>query len=416
MSPTPRAAGLLAAVAVGMLVVPPELAALAAVAVVAAAVADGAAVRRIPEVERRAPVIVSRGVTADIHVGVSAPAAASAVRVRQPRPADVDIEPDESDRDLVARLTAHRRGRHVLPAVATRVDGPLGLGRRYARPGRAHELLVYPDLVSARRIATAARSGRYRGPGGLARGALGLGTEFESVRDYQTDDDVRQVNWTATARLGRPMSNQHRIEQDRDVICVVDSGRLMGAPIAGRTRLDASLDAVAALAAVADDAGDRIGAIAFDGAIARRLSPTHSGGAAVVRALFDLEHSEADSDYELAFRAVGRAKRAFVVVFTDILEEAAARALVAAVPILARHHHVVVASCTDTDLTALIEGEPASPHDVFAAAVALDVLAERRRVAVRLRHAGAEVLEAEPGSLGAACAERYLRAKARARL
>src|SRR5690349_22529174 len=45
---------------------------------------------------------------------------------------------------------------------------------------------------------------------------LGIGTDFESVRDYAPDDDVRQVNWRATARVGRPMSNQYRIDQDRD--------------------------------------------------------------------------------------------------------------------------------------------------------------------------------------------------------
>src|SRR5207253_8103026 len=49
-----------------------------------------------------------------------------------------------------------------------------------------------------------------------ARGPLGLGTEFELIREYEPDDDIRQVNWRATARLGRPMSNQYRLEQDRE--------------------------------------------------------------------------------------------------------------------------------------------------------------------------------------------------------
>src|SRR5437764_1031252 len=82
-------------------------------------------------------------------------------------------------------------------------------------------------------LALAVRQGRFRDAGQRSRGPLGLGLEFESVRDYLPDDDIRQVNWRATARLGRPMSNQHRVEQDRDVLCVVDAGRLMGAPLEG---------------------------------------------------------------------------------------------------------------------------------------------------------------------------------------
>ena len=77
-------------------------------------------------------------------------------------------------------------------------------------------------------------AGRWRSPGRRARGPLGLGTELESVRDYLPDDDIRQVNWRATARLGRPMSNQYRIEQDRDVRCP-RSTRAADGRAAGRT-------------------------------------------------------------------------------------------------------------------------------------------------------------------------------------
>ena len=61
-------------------------------------------------------------------------------------------------------------------------------------------MLVYPDLPAARRLALAVRQGRFREQGRLTRGPLGLGTDFESIRDYAPDDDVRQINWRATDR------------------------------------------------------------------------------------------------------------------------------------------------------------------------------------------------------------------------
>ena len=414
MSPAPRLAWLLAAVSLSALVVPPGVAVLGALALVAAAVVDLLAVRAAPRVVRTGPHVMARGVRGPLILEVEAPGAA---RVRQPVPPDLGLEPSEADGRLESSLLPRRRGRHVLPAAAVRVEGRLGLARVTSRSGAAGEVLVYPDLPAAHRLVTAVRQGRFRDPGLLTRGPLGLGTDFESIRDYLPDDDIRQVNWRASARVGRPMSNQYRVEQDRNVVCCVDVGRLMAAPVAQDvTRLDAALDAAVAVALVADEVGDQCGVLAFADTVKRRVPPRRRGGRAVVEALFDLEPTPVESDYEAAFRRIGGGKRSLVLVFTDLLEETAARPLVEAIPVLARRHHVVVASVRDPDLDAVVRTPPTQMADVFAAAVVVDALAARERAAAQLRRAGAEVLEAPAHALAAACVATYLRAKARARL
>jgi uncharacterized protein (DUF58 family) len=375
------------------------------------------------------PDVLARGVPARLSIALApsadstadggAIAAGATLRVRQASVPDLEIAPREGDGGaLEARVVGLRRGRHTLPGVAARAVGPLGLGAWYhgASASEGVELRVYPDMPAARRLALAVRLGRFREPGAVPRGPLGLGTEFESVREYQPDDDIRQVNWRATARLGRPMSNDYRLERDREVVCLVDAGRLMAAPLRDRTRLDAAVDAAVAVALVADVVGDRCGVVVFDSEVRRRLPARRAGGEAVVQALYDVEPRPVESDYELAFRALGGTKRSLVIVFSDLLDAAAARSLVDAVPVLARRHAVAVASASDPDLAALVRSSPGSAADVYAAAAALDVLDERAAVAARLRHAGAEVIEAPAEGLGAACAGVYLRAKARARL
>jgi uncharacterized protein (DUF58 family) len=415
VSPTPRAAWLLGGVAAGALVLPLEVAIIAGVVVAVVTAYDASAARGSSAMlRRRAPTWLARGVPAELHLDLD-PSAAR-VRLRQPVPPDLHLDPSEADGELRATVVARRRGRHRLPPTAARIEGALGLGCCYRSMGEDAEVLVLPDLPSAWRLAHAVRRGRFGAEGRNRRGPLGLGTDFESIRDYLPDDDIRQVNWRATARLGRPMSNQYRIEQDRDVLCVVDAGRLMGAPLGDVTRLDAAVDAVAALAFVAQALGDRCGAVAFDDHVLRRVAPRRKGADGIVRALFDLEPSGADSDYELAFRTVSRNKRSFVVVFTDLLDEGAARTLLDAVPLLAAHHSVVVASASDIDLDRMVADAPDSVQDVYAAAVALDVVQARARVVARLARAGAHTVEARPGRLGAACVASYLRAKERARL
>jgi uncharacterized protein (DUF58 family) len=415
MSPTPRAALIVLALVPLAFFAPAVLVLGLAVTVAALVVIDALAVRKTPELTREAPEILARGVASKLELR-SEDQLVGRLHIRQPRIPDIDIEPSEADAPLEARLTARRRGRHVLPRAATRRYGPLGLGTWTRHVGEEHELRVYPDIVEGSRLALAVRQGKFRELGQRSRGPLGLGTEFESVREYLPDDDFRQLNWRATARLGRPMSNQYRIEQDRDVICVVDLGRLMAAPAGDRTRLDAALDAAVAVCAVADEVGDRSGAIAFDSEIRRRVSPRRRGARTVTQAFFDLEPTSLDSDYGLAFHAIGSAKRAFVLVLTDLLEEVAARSLLAAMPLLSRRHAVVVASASDPDLTEILTREPETRSDVMAASVANEMLTTRARVASRLRRTGAEVIEARPDRLAAACTRAYLTAKSRARL
>jgi uncharacterized protein (DUF58 family) len=414
VTPTHRAALAFAALAVAAPFVSSWLVLLAAAALVSATVVDALLVRDAPRLRREAPTVVVRRLPSRLRLELD-PARGWA-RVRQPVGPDLQLVPGEHRGLLDAELVGLRRGRHSLPRPVVRLRGPLGLGAWTHRTGKAAELVVYPDLPGARRLAAAVRRGRFREEGRRTRGPLGLGTDFESLRDYSPDDDVRQVNWLATARLGRPISNQFRLERDRDVICLVDCGRLTAAPVEEATRLDITIDAAVAVATVAEALGDRCGALAFDAEIRRAVAPRRAGARHVVGALFDLEPVAVDSDYERAFRELTRPKRAFLLILTDLIEPAAARSLVEALPVLTRHHAVAVAAVADPDLAELATAEPRTAQDVYRTAVALDVLDARARAVAQLRHAGADVIEAPPKRFSAACVSAYLRAKARARL
>jgi uncharacterized protein (DUF58 family) len=218
------------------------------------------------------------------------------------------------------------------------------------------------------------------------------------------------------------MSNVYRVEQDRDVMFLLDTGRLMTAPAAAAaagTLLDRALDAVTAVALAADDLGDHCGAIAFDAEVRRELAPRRLGGRRVVHALFDLQPSERDSDFERAVLRVGGARRALVLIFTDLIDEQAARSLLRAAPMLARRHAVVVAGVRDPLLDELAEGDEDADGDPERAARALaasSVLAARERTVLSIRRTGADVVLAPSRSLPQRCVQAYLRAKARARL
>ena len=396
--------------------VAPVVVVVAGCVVVGLALADALVLaRQVPRATRSRPPVLARGATMDFEVDVTLDAARS-VLVRQPVPPELGLHPAEArGRTLRATLTARHRGTHTVPPAVVRSSGPLGLARRDRPVLEPTPVTVFPDLPHARRMAIARRTAR-SAEEGRVRSRLGLGTEFETVRDYSPDDDVRQINWMATSRVGRPMSNQYRVDENRDLFCMVDSGRLMAAPLGGGTRLDVALDAVAALAVAADDAGDRVGAMAFDSAVRRVLSPRRRGAEAVVRALYDLEPVEQESAYDEAFQAAGGRKRALLVLFTDVMDATAARPLLEAVPVLLRRHAVLIATCRDPEVTATADAVPGRLFDVYRAAVALEVLESRRHALAVLRARGALVVDVEPPHFAAACVAGYFRLKQRARL
>lgn len=417
MSPTGRTVALLAVAAVGVLWWPAPLSIGLVVAVVAVALGEAIAVRRVPTVRRTVPAEVVRGVPVPLAIEVAA-GPLQRVRVRQPQTGELRVTPAEGDDGLVGELVAVGRGRHELPPVVVRVLGPLGLVRWVHEVGPPATVTAHADLPGARRLATAVRQGRFADQG-RRRGPLGLGTDFENVREYRPEDDVRRINWLAGERTGRPMANQYREETEREVWCLVDAGRLLASPVGDRTRLDVALDAVAAVAAVADVAGDRIGAVTFAGEVLDVVAPRRAAAEGLVRRLDLLEPRIVDSDYDAAFAQVAGAKRALVVVFTDLFDRAAAAPLVDAVPILLRRHAVLIASVVDPDLARAVAPDPAVAADRRAPARALvagDLLAERDHVRAALAGAGAVVVEAEAERLPSACVVGYLRLKSTARL
>ncbi|HEY5274044.1 MAG TPA: DUF58 domain-containing protein [Acidimicrobiales bacterium] len=398
-------------------VISPILALAGLLALALFSIADALRLRGDLDVDVAMPSRLVRGASYDFVVepkGIDA--LSRRCRVRQAMPPGVLITPSEAGGSLHASVTASRRGRVQFPPAAVRLDGPLHLMRRTWSYPNDQIVAVIPDVPAATRLARASRQRESVGQVGFTRGAIGLGTDFESVREYVEDDDFRRINWSATLRAGHPMTNEYRQDQDRQILCVVDCGRLMGAPVAGRSRLDAAVDAALAVAAVADAVGDRCGLVAFDDQIRQNLFPRRAGARAFLAAVSDLDVNYVQSQYDLVFTELAHRKRSLLVLFTDLFDEAAGSALLEALPVLTRRHAVLIASCFDDDLGQLAAAEATTAQEAYAAVVALGLIDAQTMLTMSLRRAGAETLALGPDDLSEGCVRRYLQMKARARL
>jgi uncharacterized protein (DUF58 family) len=343
----------------------------------------------------------------------------------------VELDPDETAR-LVTTLRPTRRGDRPAVRVTVRSYGPLRLAYRQAGGRRADamtppwRLRVLPRFASRRFLPE--KLARLRVIDGMivTRGR-GQGTEFDTLREYVIGDDVRSIDWRASARRSDVIVRTWRPERDRRVLCVLDTGRTSAARVAtvlgnralDEPRLDAAIDAALLLATLANRAGDRVDLLAIDttvraaveGGTSRSLLPR------LTNAMAPLQPTLVETDFGLVAGEVLRRerKRALVVLFTALEPGALGEGLLPVLTQLTARHKVVLAAVHDPAIAALA-GRRGDAAGVYAAAAAHRTLAERDRLRAALSRHQVEVVDAPADVFASRVADAYLAMKAAGRL
>jgi uncharacterized protein (DUF58 family) len=313
-----------------------------------------------------------------------------------------------------------RRGRFVPSEVVVRVYGPLGLIARQRRRWLPATLQVHPPFRSKDEAELRINRARVLEVGLRSAQGRGGGTEFESLREYSADDEFRRLDWSATARAGKPIVRTYRAERNQSVVVLLDDGRLMAGRVDGVPRVEHSMDAALMLATVATRLGDRFGLVVFDAAVRTVLAPSKSRAQVgrVTEALFDLEPELVETDYRTAFAEtiVRFRRRALLVLLTELNEQAAEEYLVPALPLISRNHVIVVGAVRDPEVVRWATEPADGPEETYRRSAAVAAIEERHRLAARLRGFGVTVVDALPGKLAPELADTYLRLKATGRL
>ncbi len=329
----------------------------------------------------------------------------------------VRVAPGESLR-ILTRLAPTRRGDLHADLVTLRAFGPLGLAARQSSRDAPATLRVLPEFRSRRHLPS--RLARLREMDGRSAVQVrGPGTEFDSLRTYVAGDDVRAIDWRATARRTEPVVRTWRPERDRRVLIVLDVSRLSAARLGDAPRLEAQLEAALLLAALASRAGDRVELVAVDRAVRARVAG--AGGAALLGAMAGAMAPLAPALVELNWTAVTRvvrerlSHRSLVVLLTALEPAAVVNGLLPVAAALTRDHRVVLASASDPVLAELRTARGSSA-EAFGAAAAERAGLEREAAAAALRRKGIDVVDAGPEELAPALADAYLALKAAGRL
>ncbi len=325
------------------------------------------------------------------------------------------VAPSGSTVEIRYYLQPAKRGEHRLGDLWLRTPSRLGLWQRQVRVPAQQIVRVYPDVQQVRVWDLMVLQSR----DSLSRATRQRGgeTEFERLREYTQDDDVRHIDWRATARHRSIIAREFQLESNQNILFALDLGRLLSASSGGLSLLDHSLNATLMLAHVAARAGDQVGLMAFDREIRAFLMPEAGPRAVkrIIQASYDLQPTDDEPDYRTVLTQLRRRlrKRSLVVLFTQVADEETQKTLIPLIKALSPGHLPLCVMLRDPALEDLLSPRHRGAEALYAKGPAAAELQWRQRVVDDMRRAGALVLHVKPQELTAELISRYLEVKRR---
>ena len=352
------------------------------------------------------------------------------IRLRDYYPLEFEVSTPTLDASLEANTTQEltytihptMRGEFQWGDIQVRQLGAWGLAWHDWKIPASQTVAVYPDLLGLRSLSirlTLENTGTMR----QAR-RLGMGTEFAELRDYGIGDDIRLIDWKATARRSRPLVRVLEPEREQTLIILLDRGRLMTAQVQGLKRFDWGLNATLSLALAGLNRGDKVGIGVFDREVTTWIAPERGQHqlSKLIERLTPIQPVLLEPDYIGAVtRLVNQqTRRALVVLITDIVDVTASAELLAALVRLTPRYLPFCVTLGDPQVDRLAHTPPILEKEkqgaiaaTYARSVALDLLAQRQVAFAQLKQKGVLVLDAPANQISEQLVDRYLQLKAR---
>ncbi|MEP7080135.1 MAG: DUF58 domain-containing protein [Ginsengibacter sp.] len=309
----------------------------------------------------------------------------------------------------------HQRGLLHFGDIHVFVTSPIKLIQRRCTSDATQQISVYPAFLSMKNYQLKLRSALAHSYGTNPIQRIGQSMEFEQIKEYVSGEDMRTLNWKASARRGNLMVNNFREERSQQVYCIIDKGRLMKMPFDGLTLLDHAINSALALSQVTLKRHDKAGIITFSNTdvdvLAADGKPTQM--ARIMEMLYHQETGFLESDFELLYQQVRHSikHRSVLFLFTNFESFAGLQRQINSLRSLAKFHLLVVIFFENTHLNKIATEEAGTIQKVYTKVVAQKFLADKRLIAKELARHGILSILTPPEKLTAATINKYLNIK-----
>jgi len=310
-----------------------------------------------------------------------------------------------------------QRGEYTFGKLNVFISSPFRLAKKRLVFDEDQSVKVYPSFIQMRQFDFMAIDNRLKQPGLKRIRRIGHTQEFEQIKEYVTGDDVRSINWKATAKQASLMVNQFQDERAQPVYLLLDTGRVMKMPFNGLSLLDYSINSALAFANVALQKKDKVGLLSFSNETGNLLPATakRTHLYTILEALYNIQTRYLDSDFGLLYTWVKKKinQRSLLMVYTNFEHMNGLERNLSYLKALAKQHIVVVIFFENTEIEKVIDTPVIHIPDIAHQTIAEDFVYEKRLMAKRLQQHGIQTVLTKPEELTVNTINKYLEIKAR---
>ncbi len=318
---------------------------------------------------------------------------------------------------IIYKLRPVERGEYHFGRIILYVKSLLGFLKRRHNIEAEETVPVYPSFLQMRKYQLLSQTTIQTENGSKRMRKIGHSMEFEQVKEYVRGDDIRSVNWKATARKGSLMVNNYTDEKSQQVYCVIDKGRLMKMPFGELTLLDYAINSTLVLANVCLQKQDRVGLITFANKMGSLLAADRKPiqRENILQLLYNQETAFLESDFEMLYLQIrNRIKhRSLIVLYTNFESLSGLNRQLNYLRSIASHHLLMVVFFENTELHTLSQLDAQNIDEVYIKTIAEKFEFEKRLIVKELKKHGILSILTPPGKLTINAVNKYLELKAR---
>lgn len=318
---------------------------------------------------------------------------------------------------LQYHLRPVKRGEYIFDRLNIYISGAIQFVRKRYIFEQGKAVKVYPSYMQMRKYELMAISNRLTEAGIKKIRKIGRTMEFDQVKNYVSGDDIRTLNWKATARKSELMVNQYQDEKSQQVYCIIEKGRVMQMPFDGLSLLDYAINTSLVISNIAQQKHDKPGILTFSEKFGSFVPAERRGMQMqkIMEVLYNQKTRYLESDYEKLFVFIKRriTQRSLLLFFTNFETISSLQRQLQFFQRLAKNHLLVVIFFENTELKALTEKEAQTTEDIYVKTVAEGFALEKKQIVKELNKHGIHAILSTPQQLSVNTINKYLELKAR---
>ncbi len=309
------------------------------------------------------------------------------------------------------------RGEYHFGSLNVYVSSDLQIIAKRYRFDTSQMVAVYPSYIQMRKYEFLAMSNRLTEFGLKKIRRIGHTMEFEQIKNYVPGDDIRTINWKATAKRAQLMVNQYQDEKSQPIYSIIDLGRVMKMPFEGLKLLDYAINSTLAFSNIALLKNDKAGMLAFskkvDTIVPASNKRTHIN--VLNEALYNIDTQFTDSDYGYLYATIKRkiTHRSLLILYTNFEHISALKRQLPFLKAIAKQHLLVTVFFENTELDYLITENAEDLQSIYHKTIAEKFTYEKRLIVKELENRGVHAILTKPQHLTVNVINKYLEFKAK---